>query len=69
MADAMKISPNNTIPTLPPLPGAAPLVHSPRAGHGQIWPLTNAGKAATAATTPQPQQHQTRTSPLNRRGE
>ena len=45
MADTTEIAPNDTIPALPPLPGVAPLVHAPRAGDGQIWPLGSAGTA------------------------
>ncbi len=64
----MKIAPNNTIPPLPPLPGAAPLVHIPGAGDGKNWPLVSAGIAVTAVATPQPRGCRTRMSPLNRRG-
>jgi hypothetical protein len=54
MADAMEIAPNDTIPALPPLPGASPLVHIPRADDGQTWPLASAGIAVAVAATPQP---------------
>jgi hypothetical protein len=55
MADAMEIAPNDTIPALPPLPGASPLVHIPRVGDGQTWPLASAGIAvAVAAITRRP---------------
>ena len=56
MADTTEIAPNDTIPALPPLPGVAPLVHAPRAGDGQIWPLASAGIAVAQALTPQPPQ-------------
>ena len=56
MADAMEITPNYTIPALPPLPGVAPLVHAPRAGDGQFWPLGITGTAVAVATAPQPPQ-------------
>jgi hypothetical protein len=51
MADITEIGPNNTIPPLPPLPGAAPLVHIPGTGDGKNWPLASAGIAATAVAT------------------
>ncbi len=54
MADTTEIAPNDTISALPPLPGVAPLVHAPRAGDGQIWPLASAGIAVAVAATPQP---------------
>ena len=54
MADPEEIAPNDTIPALPPLPGVAPLVHAPRTGDGQIWPLASAGIAVAVAATPQP---------------
>ena len=54
MADATEIAPNNTIPALPPLPGAAPLVYIPRVGDGQNWPLASVGVAVAVAATPQP---------------
>jgi len=54
MADTTEIDPNDTIPAPPPLPDVAPLVHAPRTGDGQIWPLTSAGIAVAVATTPQP---------------
>jgi hypothetical protein len=54
MADVMEIPPNNTIPPLPLLPGAAPLVHIPGAGDGKNWPLVSVGIAVTAVATPQP---------------
>ncbi len=41
----MEIGPNDTIPPLPPLLGAAPLVHIPGAGDGKNWPLASAGIA------------------------
>ena len=51
----MEIAPNDTIPALPPLPGASPLVHIPRVGDGQTWPLASAGIAvAVAAITRRP---------------
>jgi hypothetical protein len=53
MADDMEIGPNNTIPTLPPLPGAAPLMHIPGKGEGHHWPLASTGTAVAAITTPQ----------------
>ncbi len=56
MADTTEIAPNDTIPALPPLPGVAPLVHAPRAGDGQIWPLGSAGTAVGQALTLQPSQ-------------
>ncbi len=49
MADTTEITPNDTIPALPPLPGVAPLVHAPRSGDGQIWPLGSAGTAVAQA--------------------
>jgi hypothetical protein len=64
----MEIAPNSTIPPLPPLPSAAPLVHIPGMGDGKIWPLASAGIAVTMVATPQPWQRWTRTSALNRRG-
>ena len=57
MAYEAEIPPNNTLPALPPLPGAAPLAHNPRAGDGQNWQLANAGTGVTTVTTPQPWQH------------
>ncbi len=54
MADTAEIAPNNTIPALLPLPGVAPLVHAPRTGDDQIWPLGSAGTAVAQALTPQP---------------
>ena len=68
MADVMEIAPNDTIPPLPPLPGAAPLVHIPGVGDGKNWLLASAGIAVAVVATPQPQQRWARTSPLNRRG-
>ena len=56
MADGTEIAPNYTIPTLPPFPGVAPLVHDPGAGDGQIRPLGSTGTAAEQALTPQPPQ-------------
>ena len=56
MADEAEIAPNNTIPALPPLPGAAPLAHNPRAGDGQNWPLANTGTGVMTIATPQPWQ-------------
>ena len=49
MADTMEIAPNDIIPALPPFPGVAPLVHAPRSGDVQIWPLGNAGTAVAQA--------------------
>jgi len=49
-----EITPNDTIPALPPLTGVAPLVHASRAGDGQIWPLVSAGIAVAVAATLQP---------------
>ena len=57
MAELEEITPNYTIPALPPLPAVVPLVHAPRAGDGQIWPLGSPGTAVAAATTRQPTQH------------
>ena len=51
--DEVEIAPNNTIPALPPLPGAAPLAHNPHAGDGQKWPLANTGTGVTSIATPQ----------------
>jgi hypothetical protein len=75
MAEAMEIAPNDTIPTLPLLPGASPLVHIPCAGDGQTWPLASAGIAVAVAATPHPRllifRATTRgswASPLKRRG-
>ena len=56
MAESEEIAANVTIPGLPPLPGVAPLVHAPRKGDGQFFPLGSAGTAVAAATTPQPPQ-------------
>ena len=56
MADEAEIAPNNTIPALPPLPGAAPLAQIPRAGDGQKWPLANTGTGVTTIATLQPWQ-------------
>ena len=56
MADTAYIITNNTIPALPPLPGVVALVHAPRAGDGQFWPLGITGTAVAVATTPQPPQ-------------
>jgi hypothetical protein len=53
MADNTEIGPNNNIPTLPPLPGTAPLVHIPGNGDGKNWPLARAGTVVAADTTPQ----------------
>ena len=53
MAEPEEITPNNTIPALPPLPGIAPLVHAPLADDGQIWPLGSTGTAVQQAMTPQ----------------
>ena len=53
MAEVKEIATNNTIPSIPPLPGVAPLVHAPRASNGQIWPLGSAGTAVAQALTPQ----------------
>ena len=57
MADEAEITLNNTIPALPPLPGAAPLTHNPRAGDGKKWPLANTGTGVMTIATPQPWQH------------
>ena len=46
MADAMEIIPNDVIPTLPPLPDVAPLVHMPGAGDGQNWPSETEGSSS-----------------------
>ncbi len=51
MAEETKMVPNNTIPALPPLPGAAPLVHNPPVGDGQNWPLANTGTGVTTIAT------------------
>jgi hypothetical protein len=64
----MKIAPNDTVPTLPPLSGVAPLDHAPCTGDGQNWLLASAGIAVVEAATPKPQQRWMRMSPLNRRG-
>jgi hypothetical protein len=64
----MEIAPNDTIPHLPPLSSAAPLVHIPGVGDGKNWPLARAGIAIAAVATLQPQRHGTRTRLLNRRG-
>jgi hypothetical protein len=56
MADEAEIVPNNTIPALPPLPGAGPLMHNPHAGDDQKWPLANTGTSVTTIATPQPWQ-------------
>ena len=48
--------PNYTIPTLPPFPGVIPLVHAPREGDGQKWPLASAEIAVTVNATPLPWQ-------------
>jgi hypothetical protein len=56
MAEPEEIATNNTIPSLPPLPGVAPLVHALRVGDGQIWPLGSTGTAVAGATTLQPPQ-------------
>jgi hypothetical protein len=68
MAGMTEIAPNDTIPPLPPLPGAAPLVHIPGMGDGKNWPLASAGIAVAGVATPQPWQHWMRISLLNRRG-
>jgi hypothetical protein len=68
MADVMEISPNDTILPLPPLPGAAPLVYIPGAGDGKNLPLASAGIAVVKVAAPQPWQHWTKMSLLNRRG-
>jgi hypothetical protein len=52
MADVTEIAPNNTIPPLPPLPGAAPL-----AGDGKNWPLASAGVALAVVASLLPRQH------------
>jgi hypothetical protein len=57
MADVMEIDPNNIIPPLPPLPGAAPLMHIPGVGDGENWPLASTGMAVAAVATLQPWQH------------
>ncbi len=54
MANTTEIAPNDTIPALLPLPGVAPLVHAPRAGDGQIWPLMSSGIAVAVAATRSP---------------
>jgi hypothetical protein len=64
----MEITPNDTIPRLPPLPGAAPLVHILGAGDGKNWPLASAGIAVAVVATLQPRRWWTRMSLLNRRG-
>ena len=43
-------------PRPPTPPGVAPLVHVPRVGDGQTWPLGSAGTAVAQALTPQPPQ-------------
>ncbi len=53
MDNDTEIGPNNTLPTLQPLPSAAPLVHTPGKGDGQNWLLASAGTAVMADTTPQ----------------
>jgi hypothetical protein len=68
MVDAIDITPNDTIPTLPLIPGVAPLEDAPCTGDGQNWLLTSTGIAIVEAATPQSQQCWTRMSPLNRRG-
>jgi hypothetical protein len=56
MADEAEIAPNNTIPALPPLPGAAPLAHNPHTDDGQKLPLADTRTGVTTITTPQPWQ-------------
>ncbi len=53
MAKIKEIATNNIIPSIPPLPGLASLVHAPRASDGQIWLLGSAGTAVAQALTPQ----------------
>ena len=53
MAEIKEITANNTIPSIPPLLGVAPLVHAPRTSDGQIWPLGSAGTTVAQALTPQ----------------
>ena len=75
MADAMKITPNEGMPALPPLQCVAPIVHAPGKEDDLNRPLASAGIAVAAAATPQPWQRifgvTTRgswTSPLKSRG-
>jgi hypothetical protein len=69
MADMVEIFPKVIIPTLPPLPGIAPLEHAPRMGDGpNSWPLACVGIVVTAEAAQQPRQLWMRTSPLNSRG-
>ena len=56
MANEAEIPPNNTIPALPPLPGAAPLAHNRCAGDGKNWLIVNAGTGVMTITTLQPWQ-------------
>jgi hypothetical protein len=56
MVEMEEIATNDIIPSLPPLPGVAPLVHAPHAGDGQIWLLGSTGTAVAHALTPQPPQ-------------
>jgi hypothetical protein len=53
MAEIKEITAINTIPSIPPLLGVAPLVHALRASDGQIWPLGSAGTAVAQVLTPQ----------------
>ena len=53
MAEIEEIDTDNTIPSILPLLGVAPLQHAPRASDGQIWPLESAGTAVAQALTPQ----------------
>ena len=51
MAEIEEITANITIPSIPPLPCVAPLVHAPCASDGQIWPSGSAGTAVAQALT------------------
>jgi len=51
MAESEEIAANVTIPGLPPLPGVAPLVHAPRKGDGQFFPLGSAGTEGSTVSS------------------
>ncbi len=50
----MEIAPNEGIPSFPPLPSVAPVIHAPGEGDGQNRPSASAGMAVTVASTPTP---------------
>ena len=50
MVEIKEITANNTIPSIPAIPGVAPLIHAPpRASDGQICTLGSAETAVTQA--------------------